>query len=113
MTFLKITQVFKWFIELFRPQDFRDKPYYWLLNQFGHIGLGLLFAWLISPLFALIFFVVWELVQYVISKDWKDGLEDLTFELLGVLAFVTFTRVTVVLIVSVLIIRLFIKFYKI
>ena len=112
MIFSEIAQAFKWFIGLFKPQDFKGNPYYWLLNQFSHIGLGLLLSWLISPYIALIFFVVWEVVQYFNSKDYKDGIEDLIFECFGVVLFLFLNKIAVILICLLLIVRLFDKYYE-
>ena len=102
----------KWFIRLFKPQDFKGQPYFWLLNQFGHITLVLLISWLISPYIALAFILVWEVVQYFESKDWRDGLEDLIFVSLGVVGYVFFSKIVVLLILIALIARLFQKYYK-
>ena len=112
MIFSKIINPFKWFFSLFKPQNFNNNPYYWLLNQFGHIGLGLVFSWLIDPLAVVIFFVLWETTQYFTSKDIKDGIEDLTFIIVGVLMFLFFCKWVVLLGLIILVIRLFQKYYK-
>lgn len=71
----------------FKPSQFKD-PYLWVMQQLGHITLGLYLGYLIGW-YALLFWVLWETYQLIKSKNWQDFLEDLVFETLGVLAFFT------------------------
>jgi len=102
----------KWFLDLFKPQNFENQPYYWLLNQLGHTTLGVLISWFINPYIAILFIIVWEVIQYFKSKDWKDGLEDAIFVILGAIIYLFFSKVTVLIALAILIFRLYQKYYR-
>lgn len=86
---MKVVDIFAKFITLFKPQSF-DKPYLFLMNQFGHICLSFIFCYLINlPYLVFMFWVVWETIHLIKSKDIIDFFEDLTFEILGVVLFLT------------------------
>jgi len=92
MDFIKNT------LELFKPDDFKNDIYGWLTNQLAHvIGSFFIVVFVFSlvlfftePIvFSIsigvsIFWVLWELRHLYISKNVKDFLEDMFFELSGV-----------------------------
>lgn len=77
-------------VNSFPPQNFEGNWYYWLMNQWGHttmtyfacIVFGLLskYAWIVL----LVFWFIWELRHYVMTKDNLDFIEDLYFEWSGI-----------------------------
>lgn len=89
-------------IRFFSPQAFKNDPYGWLTNQIGHIAGS---AWITYVVFLSLnsltnlpetsckwiaigiiggLWIFWEVRHLVLSGDWKDFFEDLTFELTGV-----------------------------
>lgn len=82
-----LLDVFIKFMKLFKPQSFND-PYLFLLNQFGHICISFVFCYLTnSPYFVLYFWIFWEVMHLIASKDIVDFFEDLFFEIMGVILF--------------------------
>lgn len=88
-----ITKIFNLFSE---PNDFKDNPYGWLTNQVGHLSLSfvltLYLSLLIGDLYAPIsigaLWLIWEISQYKKSNNFIDVIEDLIFEIGGVLIFI-------------------------
>lgn len=79
----------KKFFKLFEPDSFEDNAYFWLVNQVGHIALSFTLCHIFNIWIPfLIFWVVWEIRHYIISKNLKDLIEDLTFELSGIFIFI-------------------------
>lgn len=78
------------------PNDFKDNPYGWLTNQVGHLSLSfvltLYLSLLIGDLYAPIsigaLWIIWEINQYRKAKNFTDAIEDLIFELGGILVFI-------------------------
>lgn len=76
-------------INLSNPDNFKDDPYAWLTNQISHTAVSFTFAYLTGLVYpTLVFWLVWELRHYLMSNDLADSLEDLFFELSGLLLFV-------------------------
>lgn len=72
----------------FEPDNFQDDFYGWLTNQISHTAITVTFLYLTGLIyFALFFFVIWETVHYFISRDFIDCIEDLFFELSGIIIF--------------------------
>ncbi len=86
----------------FSPNDFEGDDYGWLTNQLAHNIAGYILTTFVfsciyifnnntsilnTSLIIGVFWVVWEIRHLVISKNWKDFIEDLFFELSGVTLF--------------------------
>lgn len=78
----------KVFNEFSEPSSFGGSPYSWLTNQLGHGTVSFLFCYFTGwwKLLSL-FWIAWELNHYRKSKDLKDFIEDIVFEMSGVLIF--------------------------
>ncbi|MFY7672129.1 hypothetical protein ACOSP6_13680 [Tenacibaculum sp. MEBiC06402] len=109
-----ITKIFNLLSE---PNDFKDNPYGWLTNQVGHLSLSfvltlylsLLIGDLYAPITIGVLWLIWEISQYKKSNNFIDVIEDLIFELGGVLIFINwviFLPLSIVLLILCLIRRL-------
>lgn len=69
----------------FAPDNFKDDPYGHATNQISHCALSLFLCYASGmPLLIAAGWMMWEGYHLIVSRDWKDGLEDLFFELSGV-----------------------------
>lgn len=76
-------------LTFFNPDNFNNDPYGHLTNQISHVSASLFVVYWFSGLWPLlaVFWLVWEGLQLSKSKDLKDFLEDLFFELSGIFIF--------------------------
>lgn len=96
LTLFRMNLITKIFNLLSEPNDFKDNPYGWLTNQVGHLSLSfvltLYLSLLIGDLYAPIsigaLWLIWEISQYKKSNNFIDVIEDLIFEIGGVLIFI-------------------------
>lgn len=108
----KIKKYIKKFLELFKPIK-PNYPYFWLVNQFGHISLSLALCYLTSlPYLVLAFWFIWEMYHLTKGADVIDFIEDLSFEWYGILLYVFFNKITVGITLIGIIIITFTKFKK-
>lgn len=91
-------------LKFFAPNSYLESPYIWLLNQFGHCTISalityylcLIWGYLFIPV--IVFWLFWEFYHLVMTKDFKDFKQDLTFEIGGVfvgLYFEVFTPIMI------------------
>tara|TARA_R110000850_G_scaffold182309_2_gene307727 strand:- start:113 stop:490 length:378 start_codon:yes stop_codon:yes gene_type:complete len=77
------------FLGLFKPSQFKE-GYPWLTQQLGHITISFSFCVLTTtPYLVLLFWAFWEVRHLIKSGNWQDFFEDLLFESLGVVLFIT------------------------
>lgn len=75
-------------MSILSPENFKDDLYGWLTNQISHTAVTVAFLYLTGWVyFALIFWIAWEFIHYVASRDLADCIEDLYFELSGIVIF--------------------------
>ncbi len=107
----------KIFALLSEPNDFKDNPYGWLTNQVGHLSLSFVLTLYLSLLIGDIYssisigvlWVIWEINQYRKAKNFTDVIEDLIFELGGILIFINwviFLPLSILVLILLLIRRL-------
>lgn len=74
------------FFKLFKPQFFKNNPYGFLTNQIAHLGFSFFLAYWLGDFFwaVAVFWVIWEVIHLICSRNLKDFIEDLFFELGGV-----------------------------
>lgn len=80
--------ILKKIFDNFKPNDFASHPYGWLTNQGSHVGFSLFLTYCFNFIelyyIVAVFWIVWEVVQLIKSKNVKDFANDLFFELSGV-----------------------------
>lgn len=92
--------------------SFSNSPYSWLTNQIGHIAFSFIICYYTGAWFIVsMLWIYWELKHYSKSKDLKDLVEDLFFELSGVFIFL-FTDIPLALSIIVLIVLFLVRVYK-
>ena len=68
------------------PSNFKEDLYGWITNQISHTAISTLWAYLTGDWkYALIFWIIWETVHVVMSRDVQDFFEDLFFEISGLI----------------------------
>jgi len=75
--------------EFFSPQDFSENPYGWLTNQISHSAVSFFAAYWLGLVPVITFWIIWECYHLSKSKNLKDFLEDLYFEITGAACLIT------------------------
>lgn len=98
--------------EFSESDSFDKSPYSWLTNQIGHISFSFVLCYFTGwwILISLLWFL-WEVKHYLESKDFKDFVEDLFFELSGPMIFL-FGDKGLILSIFVLIVLFSLRVYK-
>ena len=93
-----ILRQIKTFFSYFKSNNFKGDLYGWQTNQLGHSFITVLFVGLTGWFwFPLCFWILKEGIDFVISRDWKDCLEDLSFELYPLLLlFISYTKILII-----------------
>lgn len=66
-----------------RPSRFTADPLGHVLNQLGHMGIGLVAGWLLGPAPVLVGYLVWEIWHLTEDGRFWDGVEDVFFVYVG------------------------------
>lgn len=99
-------------LNFFKPADFKDDIYGWLTNQMGHVSASFTICYLTNHWISFaIFWLIWEIRHFIITKNFRDFIEDLFFELSGVLIFL-YQKPPLYLVIGVIILILIEKIYK-
>lgn len=92
--------------------SFESDPYAWITNQISHISFSFVICYLTGMWHVIgLLWIYWELKHYKESKDKKDLIEDLFFELSGVFIFL-FGDIPLIISVLVLIVLFSTRVYK-
>jgi len=105
------------FLEFFKPNDFKDDNYGWLTNQISHSALSFVLIYYFSFIFNykyvcvffILFWLIWEIRHYLQTKNLTDLVEDLFFEISGILIYINvfvFLPITIIGLIIVFFLRL-------